>query len=131
MSGFLLDTHVWLWHLGGNKELPRGLSRSIDESRADCWLSPISVWEVGTLARRRRIRLSAPFLDWTREALRKLPLQEAEITVEVALATDEVDANVTDPADRFLAATAVVYDLTLLTVDGRLTRAKGIPTRSR
>jgi len=126
-----LDTHVWLWHLDRNRKLPRGLSRLIDASPDDCWLSPISVWEVGTLARRRRIRLSMPFLDWTREALRRLPLREAQVSVEVALVTDEVDVAVTDPADRFLAATALVYDLTLLTVDGRLTRAKGIPTRSR
>jgi PIN domain nuclease of toxin-antitoxin system len=35
-----------------------------------------------------------------------------------------------DPADHFLAATTLVYDLTLITVDGRLTQATWLPTRS-
>jgi PIN domain nuclease of toxin-antitoxin system len=33
-----------------------------------------------------------------------------------------------DPADRFLAATADVYDLTLVTADDRLLRGKGFKT---
>jgi len=33
-----------------------------------------------------------------------------------------------DPADRFLAATAEVYELTLVTADERLLRGKGFRT---
>jgi len=33
-----------------------------------------------------------------------------------------------DPADRFLAATADVYELTLVTADDRLLRGKGFRT---
>jgi PIN domain nuclease of toxin-antitoxin system len=32
-----------------------------------------------------------------------------------------------DPVDRFLAATAIVYELTLVTADERLLRARGVP----
>jgi PIN domain nuclease of toxin-antitoxin system len=33
-----------------------------------------------------------------------------------------------DPVDRFLAATALVYDLTLVTADRRLVQSRAIPT---
>jgi PIN domain nuclease of toxin-antitoxin system len=33
-----------------------------------------------------------------------------------------------DPADRFLAATALVYDLTLVTADARLLRSRRLAT---
>ncbi len=33
-----------------------------------------------------------------------------------------------DPADRFLAATALVYELTLVTLDGRLVTTDWLPT---
>jgi PIN domain nuclease of toxin-antitoxin system len=53
------------------------------------------------------------------------------MTGEVALVSHELALRHRDPADRFLAASALVYDLTLLTVDERLRRARWLPTRSR
>jgi PIN domain nuclease of toxin-antitoxin system len=35
-----------------------------------------------------------------------------------------------DPADRFLAATGDVYEVTLVTADARLLRAEGFRTRA-
>ena len=57
MSGYLLDTHIWFWYLTGSQRLPRRLRRLIDEHRDACFLSPISVWELGMLAARGRIRI--------------------------------------------------------------------------
>jgi len=33
-----------------------------------------------------------------------------------------------DPVDRFLVASAIVYDLTLVTADRRLLRSRAVPT---
>ena len=54
----------------------------------------------------------------------KLPLREAVINQEVAIQSRYVDLPHQDSADRFLAATAMVYDLTLVTADNRLINAK-------
>jgi PIN domain nuclease of toxin-antitoxin system len=43
----------------------------------------------------------------------------------VALETRGISLPHQDPADRFLAATAAVYDLTLLTADDRLLDGSG------
>lgn len=58
-------------------------------------------------------------------------MNEAPINKEVTIVSHEVPLSHTDPADRFIAATALVYDLMLLTVDERLVRAKGISTKSK
>jgi PIN domain nuclease of toxin-antitoxin system len=131
LSGYLLDTHTWFWFLIGSDRLPTGLKDLIDEETGDCWLSPISVWELALLAHRGRVRINEPFRDWFNRAMESLPLREASMNFEVALASREIELPHEDPADHFLAATALVYDLELLTVDKRLTEADWLPTRSR
>lgn len=53
-----------------------------------------------------------------------VPLKEAPLTHEVALQTHGIQLPHRDPGDAFLLATARVYDLTLVTSDERLIRAK-------
>ena len=54
------------------------------------------------------------------------PIAEAPLSIDVALASRTVDAGHQDPADRFIVATAKVYDLTLVTADARLLRCRDI-----
>jgi PIN domain nuclease of toxin-antitoxin system len=131
VNGVLLDTHIWLWVLSDDGRLTRGLRRAINGDADRSWLSPISIWEVGLLAERSRVKLDAPLRMWVRDALARVPLREASVTNEVATTFHEIALRERDPADLFLAATALVYDLTLLTVDPNLTEADWVPTRSR
>jgi PIN domain nuclease of toxin-antitoxin system len=130
LRGYLLDTHTWFWFLIGSDRLPRGLNTLIDQETRDCWLSPISVWELALLAHRGRVRIDEPFRDWFARAMELLPLREASMNFEVTLMSREVQLPHEDPADHFIASTALVYELDLLTVDGRLTGADWLPTRS-
>jgi len=45
----------------------------------------------------------------------------------LAIESRQVNLPHQDPADRFLAATATVYDLTFVTADKRIFGAEGIP----
>ena len=130
MTEFLLDTHIWFWYLIGSDRLPMGLRDLLDTPQQVSWLSPISVWEVGMLAARGRIQLHAELRQWVVQARQQFPLQDAPLNLEVALTSREVTLPHRDPADHFIAATAIVYDLTLLTVDQHLTQAEWLPTRS-
>jgi PIN domain nuclease of toxin-antitoxin system len=127
---FLLDTHVWFWYLTGSERLPKALVRAIDGASGEIWLSPISVWELGLLAERGRLRLTGGPRNWTEEAARRFPVRDAPLNREVASVSVELTLPHRDPADRFLAATALVYELTLVTIDDRLTKATWLPTRS-
>lgn len=130
MTGFLLDSHIWFWYLTGSERLPAGIRTILDKQGDCCWLSPISVWEIGLLAARGRIDLVGDFHDWASRALAGFPLKDARLNREVALTAHKIELAHRDPADYFLAATALVYDLTLLTVDHRLTEASWLPTRA-
>jgi PIN domain nuclease of toxin-antitoxin system len=55
-----------------------------------------------------------------------LQLAEAPLTVEVALAISAINFPHGDPTDHFLAATAKVFNLTLITADERLIRLRDI-----
>ena len=55
-------------------------------------------------------------------------MHEAPLNHEVALASRAITVGHEDPADRFLAATAAIYDLVLATADARLLAGKGFRT---
>ncbi len=124
----LLDTHIWLWSLLEPGRLGHRVKRELADPASELWLSPISVWELSVLLRRGRVRLEHGFHEWVETALNRAPLREAPVTNDVAMATYDIDLPHRDPADRFLAATATVFDLTLVTGDERLIAAKGIAT---
>ena len=120
----LLDTHIWLWSLLEPDQLGREVTRAFKNPNAELWLSPISVWETLMLIERGRVKADRPALEWVDEALAAVPLREAPLTHQVALESRRLRLPHGDPADRFLAATARVYDLTLVTADRHLTRTR-------
>lgn len=88
------------------------------------WLSPISVWELQVLAERGRLMLDDEPRAWIREALARTPLHEAPLVHEVALRSRELALPHQDPADRFLVATALSYELTFVTADADIIQAR-------
>ena len=120
----LLDTHIWLWSLTAPDRLGRKVRSQLERKGNEVWLSPISVWELLVLAERGRVRLDAEPRAWVAEALERAPLEEAALNHEVALRSREVSLPHQDPADRFLVATALTYELTLVTADESIIDAK-------
>lgn len=126
----LLDTHIWLWSHIDPSQLGKRLARALEDPTTELWLSPISVWEFLMLAERKRIRVARTTTpaEWVEAALARVPMGEAALNREVALRSRTVTLPHDDPADRFLAATADVYDLTLATADRQLLRGRGFRT---
>jgi PIN domain nuclease of toxin-antitoxin system len=65
-----------------------------------------------------RIRLHGDVRDWMEKAA--VHMREAPLTHEIVLTAQELPLQHQDPADRFLAATAEVLGLTLVTANRRL-----------
>jgi len=120
----LLDTHIWVWSQLAPHRLSRKVRRALENSGAELWLSPISVWELLLLIERRRVTVTGDLGLWVQDALRAGPFREAPLTHAVALESRRVKLPHRDPADRFLAATARVHDVALVTADARLIAAK-------
>lgn len=121
----LLDTHVILWSAAEPEKLPSKIAEELKKELNELWFSPISVWEILLLAEKGRVAIKADHEKSIRKMFKKLPFREAVINQEVAIQSRKINLSHPDPADRFLAATAIVYDLTLVTADRRLIDAKG------
>jgi PIN domain nuclease of toxin-antitoxin system len=126
----LLDTHIWLWSHVEPERLSKRVAAALGDDGNQLWLSPITIWEFLLLAERGRIRVRGgeTAADWVKTALSRVPMQDAPLTREVAIRSRSVRIDHEDPADRFLAATADVYELTLVTSDERVLRGKGYRT---
>ncbi len=126
----LLDTHIWLWYALGSPQLSENLRSKIASDTTELWLSPISIWEVLLLAEKGRIFLQLDAVTWIDQSLKSLAINEATLNRQIAVLSRQIDLPYQDPADRFIAATAVHYQLQLATVDARLTEADWLQTLS-
>jgi len=68
--------------------------------------------------------LGCGLADWVTKATS--PLKEAPLTAEIVLETGRFSLPQSDPADRFLVATARYLELALVTVDRRLLTSKSV-----
>jgi PIN domain nuclease of toxin-antitoxin system len=114
----LLDTHIWLWSMADPRRLSRRVQHELRAANNELWLSPVSTWEALLLNAKGRIQLRGDLREWMERAT--MPFREAPLTHEIVVAAQGVPLEHSDPADRFLAATAAVLGLTLLTADQRL-----------
>lgn len=114
----LLDTHVWLWRLLAPERLSEPAEQAIADADSELLLSPISTWETLVLARKGRLALRPSPSEWVLDALRRSGLAPVPLSHEIALRSEALEGFASqDPADRFLVATAIEHDLTLVTAD--------------
>ncbi len=113
----LLDTHIWLWTVSDPKRLGRRVLHQLKDEANELWLSPISTYEALTLHYKGRYEIDGNLAEWLARAT--AGTREAPLTHEIAFVARQLPLH-QDPADRILAATAEVLDLTLVTADERL-----------
>lgn len=127
----LLDTHVLHWLDVDDQRLGDGSRRLASEAleRDDCAVSSASFWELALLVARGRIDLGATVAAWRADVLRT-GLIELALDGTAAIRAVTLDLPHKDPADRFIVATALLHDATLLTADETLLAWRG-PLRRR
>jgi PIN domain nuclease of toxin-antitoxin system len=120
----LLDTHVWLWYVEGDrKRFSRRIEPLVERAtqRGDLIISAISVWEIAVLESIRRIELSHDVRTWVGRALSFPGVQFKGLTPSVAIESTRLPGALhRDPADRILVATARLLGASLVTCDERL-----------
>ena len=116
----LLDTHIWLWSQLKPERLSARARKAVTDPSNTLALSPVSLWETLLLAEKGRVDLAPDPWSWIRMALATRPMREFPLTHEVALRSRSVRLPHHDLANRFIAATAMVHGLTLLSADRAL-----------
>jgi PIN domain nuclease of toxin-antitoxin system len=117
----ILDTHVALWLTLGSDSLGKRSRRLTQQAAAEKELaiSAVSFWEIALLITKRRLRPPDTAKEMRRQILGAGAI-ELPLTGEIAILAGELEGLHADPADRFIAATAVVHDAMLVTADDRL-----------
>jgi len=124
----LLDTHIWIWAIHEPEKLSRDVRRQFENRKNELFLSPISIWEVHHLIQRKRLRVKTNLSDWLEQVLARVPLQEAPFNFAVAAEASKIQLPQADLGDLFLAATACVFGLILVTADAQLLGCRWLKT---
>lgn len=127
MTPPLLDTHTWIWWVGGSSRLDPRSAKRLDDLPSDRRprLSAISLWEAATLVSLDRLRLSMSFDAWMARATAATAVEILPITSEVAIEVARLpDSFRRDPADRVIVATARVHQLAVATSDRLILESK-------
>ena len=117
----LLDTHALVWMDTDATDLGHTARHLIKQA----WrvqqlaVSAVSFWECAMLHARGRILLPESPSAWRTELLQAGLIEWPVDGAIAVLAADLVSLH-KDPADRFIAATAIVHRATLMTADERL-----------
>ena len=94
----LLDTHIWLWSVLEPHRLSPPVAGELTNPEHQLWLSAVSVWELQMLVHKKRVQLHEEIGTWVAKTLNMLQLNEAPLTIEVALAIPAVSLGHGDPA---------------------------------
>ena len=127
----IADTHTTIWYLYSDSRLGKAASEFIDSTIASgdhIGVSAISVAELIYLVEKGRIAVSAVRDLNDAAANPKAVLQYVPLDQHVAMKMTEISRqNLPDLPDRVIAATALFYNIPVLSRDGRI-RTSGIKT---
>jgi len=124
----VLDTHAWIWWVSEPAKLGRVARQEIHRAKK-IGVPAICCLEVATLAARNRITLDRPPVQWLHDALALPRVDLLAITPAVAVKAAELPALFPgDPADRLVAATAILESALLITKDERMHKAAIVRT---
>lgn len=126
----LCDTHVLIWFAMNSPNLGLEARKMVLRALpARCaFFSAASAWEFATLRAKKNSPFDISPADLHRGVL-AAGFRDIPLTSDLALAGhEELRGVVADPADYFIAATALDIGATLLTADRALVRSRKIPT---
>ena len=118
----VLDTHVWVWWVDGNKRLSFHQLEVITANETDViGVSAISCWEIAMLVKRGELGFSIGLKDWFAQALNYPGVRLIELTPEIAIESTQLpDEFHRDPADRIIVATARINNCPLAISDNKI-----------
>jgi PIN domain nuclease of toxin-antitoxin system len=122
VSRLLLDTHIWLWAFLEPHKISSQVHQSLSDSKNARFLSAVSIWEAILLVEKKRLDVRQDFAQWCDKSQQELALTPVGMSWKVAHELRFTIIGYSDPADRFLVATARTYEMTLITADARILR---------
>lgn len=119
-SRALLDTHSFLWFIGGSDRLSSHARELIEARDNAILISAASLWEIAIKHGLGKLELGRPFSQLIPEQLDRQRIDILAIDVEHLTQLTRLPMHHRDPFDRLIAAQALAEDLSVISVDPAL-----------
>jgi PIN domain nuclease of toxin-antitoxin system len=124
----LLDTQAISWLAMAPEKLSQAADAAIERARRDggIAIADKSLWEIAMMIQKRKIAVHIPL----REFLQSIEQHCTVLPITSAIAEQSVQLSAgfpKDPADRIIAATAIVHRLELVTSDKLIRESDEVP----
>lgn len=113
----LLDTHAFLWFIGGDAQLSAAARSAIEDAGNEKFLSAASVWEMAIKVSLKKLQLVEPFDVLVPREIGGNGFLYLPIEVPHTVAVTGMPFHHRDPFDRMLAAQALTESMAFLSAD--------------
>lgn len=118
----LLDTHAFLWWIGGDARLSPAARKAIAASGAELVLSVVSAWEIAIKTALGRFSIAEDLEGFITEALEANRVVPLPVSMNHALYVSHLPNHHRDPFDRLLVAQSILENLPIVTGDRALAK---------
>ncbi|MDP2960735.1 MAG: type II toxin-antitoxin system VapC family toxin [candidate division Zixibacteria bacterium] len=120
----LLDTHVFLWWILDEPQLPPNVRAIISDGDNELFLSAASCWEIAIKAKLDRISLPSRPEVFVPDQMDRNAIQPLQIKTGHALHVFNLPLLHRDPFDRMLVSQAQIEGLPIITSDPLISKYK-------
>ena len=114
----LLDTHILIWFINGDKQLDEDTKASIKNLNNQCYLSMASIWEIAIKIRLGKLDINISF-DTLKTVLINNQIELLPIHFEHIQQLLTLPLHHNDPFDRLIISQAVCEDIIVASKDAK------------
>lgn len=118
MRKLLVDTCALVWLATGDRKLSKFARDAMRDAELLCF-SSISIWEIARLVKAGDLEIPVTPVRLADMLVERYDMKELPIDNSIALRSSALPEIHKDPADRFIIATALLNDFTVVTGDHR------------
>lgn len=115
----LLDTHSFLWFIGGDEQMPELVRQLIANSENEVWLSIASLWEIAIKVSIGKLTLRQPFAELIPKQLILNDIEVLSIGFDDLSLVANLPFHHRDPFDRLIIAQAITKGLPVVGKDSQ------------
>jgi len=119
----ILDTHILLWFLSGDKKLSQKQKSLITDVQNTKYVSIATIWEIALKANNGKLDLAVSLKKFV-ENLDENNFQMIDIQISHIYHLSKLPFHHNDPFDRIIIAQAIIENYSLITNDAQIKKYK-------
>ena len=113
----ILDTHTFLWFIGGNINLSNTAKNAIEDTSNQRFISIATLWEISIKVSIGKLKIGFAFTELVEQEVYGNAIEILEISSEHLDELVKLPFHHKDPFDRLIIALSLVEDATLISKD--------------